>query len=277
MDAVDLMTAQENVFHSAMKILTASDHVLGVTAIGSYARDEQDVFSDIDLLCYLRDETRVGWKELYDQMRAMYPILWHGWLYDQNALFLFENGARLDIDFCRPSDLEKINEIPSVMRIVFDPDNVLQDKVLLEKKAKPADHPAWFEAGDPFFTHWFFWMFRQVVCWAKRSQQGSLNSFDKLANAIDSLTQIRTRLIEMRLWTLGEWNYLKVADPGFAALLAKTYPHFEPQEVIECAHMLLAAYEYACPVYCKKAGVVYPADKVIVLKELLAAFEQIEQ
>ena len=277
MDAENLMTAQEDVFHTALQILTASDHVLGVVSIGSYTRGEQDAFSDIDLLCYLCDETRVGWKELYDQMRAMYPILWHGWLYDQNALFLFENGARLDIDFLKPSDLEKINEIPSEKKIIFDPNKVLQEIVVLEKTPKPADHPAWFEAGDPFFTHWFFWMFRQVVCWAKRSQQGNQNSYDKLANAIDSLTQIRTRLIEMRLWTLEAWNYLKVADPGFAACLAKTYPRFDPQEVIECAHVLLGAYEYTCPLYCEKAGTVYPAEKVIVLKELLAAFEQVEQ
>ena len=118
-------------------------------------------------------------------------------------------------------------------------------------------------------------MFRQAVCWAKRSQQGGLNSFDKLAKAIDSLTQIRMRLIEMRLWTLGEWDYLKVADRGFAERLAKTYPHFEPQEVIECAHELLAAYEYACQPYCQKAGMVYPANKVIVLKDLLSAFEHL--
>jgi len=36
--------------------------------------------------------------------------------------------------------------------------------------------------------------------------------------------------------------------------------------VIECAHLLLTAYEYACPLYCKKVGTVYPADKVNALK-----------
>ena len=277
MDAEKLMTAQDDVFHIAMQILTSSDHVLGVVAIGSYARDEQDVFSDIDLLCFLRDENRVGWKDLYDQIRALYPILWHGWLYDQNALFLFDNGARLDVDFCRPSDIRKINEIPSEKKLLFDPHDVLHEIVLVDKGTKKADHPAWFEIGDPSFVHWFFWMFRQVVCWAKRSQQGSQSSYDKLANAIDSLTQIRTRLIEMRLWTLEEWNYLKVADAKFAVQLEKTFPHFDPQEVIECAHGLLAAYEYACPLYCEKAGSVYPAEKVSMLKALLVAFEQIEQ
>lgn len=70
----------------------------------------------------------------------------------------------------------------------------------------------------------------------------------------------------MRLWTLGEWDFLLAADPEFAARLAKTYPRFEPREVIECAHLLLTAYEYACPLYCKKVGTVYPADKVNALK-----------
>jgi predicted nucleotidyltransferase len=276
MDAVNLLTAQDDVFHSAMNILTSSDHVLGVIAIGSYARDEQDEFSDIDLICYLREDERIGWRDLYDRIRDMLPVLWHGWLYDQNALFLFENGARLDVDFCKPCEIEKINEIPSEKKILFDSEGVLQESVLLEKTPKSAEHPAWFEAGDPSFVHWFFWMFRQVVCWAKRSQQDKQNSYDKLANAVDSLTQIRTRLIEMRLWTLGEWNYLKVADSHFAASLAKTYPHFDPQEVIACAHELLSAYEFACPMYCQKAGTMYPAEKVSVLKELLSAFEQIE-
>ena len=276
MDAENLMAAQDDVFNRAIHILTSSDHVLGVIAIGSYARDEQDVFSDIDLICYLRDDERTGWRDLFDQIRVMHPILWHGWLYDENALFLFDNGARLDIDFCKPSDIEKINEIPSEKRILFDPFGFLQKKVVLGKLPRPADHPAWFEIGDPSFVHWFFWMFRQVVCWAKRSQQGGLNSFDKLANAIDSLTQIRTRLIEMRLWTLGEWNYLNVVDPGFAERLAKTYPSFDPQEVIDCTFLLLAEYEYACPLYCNKAGTVYPADKVIVLKELLSAFAKMD-
>ena len=276
MDAANLITAQDNVFDSALKMLTSSDHVLGVAAIGSYARGEQDVFSDIDLLCFLRDDERTGWNDLYDQIRTMHPILWHGWLYDENALFLFDNGARLDVDFLKPSSIEKINQVPSAKKILFDPEGVLREKVVCEKLPKPADHPAWFEAGDPSFVHWFFWMFRQVVCWAKRSQQRSQNSFDKLANSIDSLNQIRTRLIEMRLWTLGEWNYLKAVDQGFAKRLALTYPHFEPQEVIDCAFLLLAEYEYACPLYCQKAGTLYPAEKVIVLKELVSAFDQIE-
>jgi hypothetical protein len=277
MDAANLITAQDDMFDSALNILTSSDHVLGIAAIGSYARGEQDEFSDIDLLCYLRDDERTGWKDLYDQIRAIRPILWHGWLYDQNALFLFDNGARLDVDFCKPSDINKINEIPSEKKILFDPHGVLQEILVIEKTPKPADHPAWFQAGDPSFVHCFFWMFRQVVCWAKRSQQGKQNSYDKLANAVDSLNQIRTRLIEMRLWTLGEWNFLKLADQGLAERLSKTYPHFEPQEVINCAFLLLAEYEYACPSYCQKAGTMYPAEKVSVLKELLSAFEQIEQ
>lgn len=268
--------AQDDVFHSAILILTSSDQVLGVAAIGSYARDEQDVFSDIDLICYLHDDERTGWKDLYDRIRAMLPILWHGWLYDRNALFLFENGARLDVDFLKPFEIENINKIPSEKKIQFDPLGVLREKVVIEKTQKPTDHPAWFDMGDPFFTHWFFWMFRQMVCWAKRSQQGKQNSFDRLANAIDSLNQIRTRLIEMRLWTLGEWNFLKVADPGFAERLAKTYPHFDPQEVIDCAFLLLAEYEYACPLYCQKAGVTYPLDKARVLKDLLVAFDRID-
>ena len=128
MDAENLMSAQDDVFNRAIQILTSSDHVLGVIAIGSYARDEQDVFSDIDLVCCLRDDERNGWRDLYDQIRVMNPILWYGWLYDENALFLFENGARLDVDFLVPSDIDRINQIPTAKKILFDPDGVMQEK-----------------------------------------------------------------------------------------------------------------------------------------------------
>jgi len=128
MDAENLMAAQDDVFNRAIQILTSSDHVLGVVAIGSYARDEQDVFSDIDLMGYLRDDERIGWRDLFDQMRVLHPTLWHGWLFDENALFLFENGVRLDIDFYKPSDIEKINDIPSEKKILFDPDGFFTEK-----------------------------------------------------------------------------------------------------------------------------------------------------
>ena len=136
--------------------------------------------------------------------------------------------------------------------------------------------PKWFEPGDPAMIDWFFWMFRQVVCWARRGAQGDYRAYDKLANAVSSLADVRTRLVEMRLWTLGNKDYLARADPACASRLANTYPHLEPAEIIRCARLLLAEYEAVCPAYCQKANAAYPARKVAVMYRLIDEFEQLE-
>jgi hypothetical protein len=122
---------------------------------------------------------------------------------------------------------------------------------------------------------WFFWMFRQVVCWARRGAQNDYRAYDKLANAISSLAEVRTRLVEMRLWTLGIKDYLSRADAGLASRLALTYPRLHSDEIIQCAKLLLAEYEYVCPAYCQKANAIYPATKVEVMYRLIEEYEQV--
>ena len=51
---------QALILEEALNILRNDNRVLGITAIGSYARGEQDAFSDLDIGCYLRDEERRG-------------------------------------------------------------------------------------------------------------------------------------------------------------------------------------------------------------------------
>jgi len=93
------------IVEEVLRILRHDDRVLGIVAIGSYARGEHDAFSDLDIGCYLRGEERTGRQELYDQVGAVAPLLCRLWIYDVNALYLFENGVRLDLDFYRPSSL----------------------------------------------------------------------------------------------------------------------------------------------------------------------------
>jgi hypothetical protein len=140
----------------------------------------------------------------------------------------------------------------------------------------PVEHPKWFEPGDHAMIDWFFWMFRQVVCWAKRGAQQDYRAYEKFTNAINSLAEIRTRLVEMRLWTLGRKDYLKRVDADLACRMAQTYPHFQVDEIIQCAKLLLAEYEYVCPAYCQKANAVYPAKKVEIMCRLIEAYEQLE-
>ena len=267
---------QQEILNQALSLLENDEHVLGCVFTGSYARGEQDAFSDLDMACYLRDEERTGRKELFDQVGKIAPTLWQLWIYDLNALYLFENGVRLDLDFYRPSDLSNPSEVYTDAVIKYDPDGILRQLLSKVDTPRPAEHPKWFEPGDPAMIDWFFWMFRQVVCWAKRGAQKDHRSYDKLTNAISSLADIRTRLVEMRIWTSGTKDYLGRADPNLALRIAKTYPHFQAGEIIDCAKLLLAEYEYICPAYCQKANAIYPTRKVEIMRRLIKEYEQLE-
>ena len=266
---------QQEILDQALPILKNDPQVLGLVLAGSYARGAHDAFSDLDVACYLRDEERTGRQELYDRVASIAPTLWHLWVYDMHGLYLFENGVRLDLDFCRPSDLSNPTEVYTDRVIVYDPDGILVGSLPTAGTPLPAGHPQWFEPGDPAMIDWFFWMFRQVVCWAKRGAQGNYRSYNKLTNAIQSLADIRARLVEMRLWTLGTKDYLTRLDPACASRMTKTYPHFQADQIIECARLLLKEYEIICPAYCRKAHAVYPERKVKIMHRLIAEFERL--
>jgi predicted nucleotidyltransferase len=268
---------QQEIINQVLAILKNDSHVLGCVLAGSYARGEHDAFFDLDIACYLRDEERTGRQELFEQVGKIAPTLWQLWIYDQHALYLFENGVRLDLDFCKPSDTSAPTDVYSDTIVAYDPDGIIHQLMIQNPVTlQPAEHPKWFEPGDPAMIDWFFWMFRQVVCWAKRGAQGDYRSFDKLTNAISSLAEIRTRLVEMRFWTLGFKDYLGRVEPFCAARLAQTYPHFQAGEIIECARLLLAEYETICLDYCQKAKADYPARKVEIMYLLIEEFEQLE-
>jgi hypothetical protein len=119
-------------------------------------------------------------------------------------------------------------------------------------------------------------MFPQIVCWAKRGAQGGDRAYNKLANAVHSLDEVRTWLVEMRLWTAGVQDYLSRVDAECARRLAETYPHLRADEIIACAQRLLDEYERIVPAYCRKAGAVYPAHKAQTTRQLIAEFKQLE-
>ena len=276
MEHSEHLKRQGNIFEQVLAILKNDSRVLGIVTVGSYARGEQDAFSDIDVVCYLRDEERTGRPELYDQVGRIAPVLWKLWIYDLHALYLFENGVRLDLDFCRPSAIsENSTYAYTDASILYDPEGVLGQSLTAVDKPRVAEHPKWFQPGDLAMVDWFFWMFRQIVCWAKRGAQGGYGAYNKLSNAVDSLAEVRTRLVEMRLWTSGIQDYLGRIDVECAQRIAQTYPHLTADEVIKCAKLLLDEYEYVCPVYCKKAGCIYPAHKVVIIRRLIAEFEQL--
>ena len=129
---------QQDILNHVMAILENDPHVLGLVFAGSYARGEHDAFSDLDLACYLRDEERTGRQELFDQVGKIAPTLWQLYIYDVHALYLFENGVRLDLDFCKPSDLANPSEVYGTTIIAYDPDGVLRQSL----PESPVVHPA---------------------------------------------------------------------------------------------------------------------------------------
>lgn len=266
---------QSEVLEQTLTILKADRRVLGVVMAGSFARGQHDAFSDLDLGCTLRDKDRTGRSELYERVAGIAPLLCQLWVYDVHALYLFENGVRLDLDFFRPSDIPNTSEVYTDIMIMYDPDGALANSLPQSKTPRVAEHPKWFEPGDPAMIDWFFWMFRQVVCWSLRGAQGGYRAFSKLSNAMDSLAEVRTRLIEMRLWTLGIQDYLSRVDPECAQRIAQTHPHLRAEEIIGCTKLLLDEYETICPAYCHKAGAIYPAHKVTTMRGLIAEFEQL--
>ena len=101
---------QSEVLEQTLTILQGDRRVLGIVMAGSYARGQHDAFSDLDVGCYLRDTDRTGRQELYDRVAEIAPLLCQLLVYDLHALYLFENGVRLDLDFYRPSDIPNASE-----------------------------------------------------------------------------------------------------------------------------------------------------------------------
>jgi len=147
---------QQEIVNQVLTILKNDEHVLGCVFAGSLARGEQDAFSDLDLACYLRDEERTGREEIFYQVGRIAPTLWQLYIYDVHALYLYENGVRLDLDFCKPSDLSNPSEVYTDTLIAYDPDGVLYQLIPKVPTLQPAKHPKWFEPGDPAMIDWFF-------------------------------------------------------------------------------------------------------------------------
>jgi predicted nucleotidyltransferase len=264
---------QHALLRRLVDLCSAEPCVLGLAARGSYARGDNDAFSDLDLRCYLRDEERTGRAELHAKVAGLAPTLSVLYLYDRNGLYLYQDGVRLDLDYVPRSAVRGDRESSKVL---LDPDGVLAAELGADNAPEHRAHPRWWEPGDPAYATWFLWMFRQSYCFAKRGAQGGARSLSKLVSAADSIHQARTSLAEMRLWTLDAPGSLEAGDPELASRLARTYTHLTPAELLGATRALLDAYERACPEYCAKAGTPYPADKVAALRRVLDDFDRIE-
>ena len=155
---------QQEILDQVLALLKNDPNVLGCLISGSYARNEQDAFSDLDLACYLRDEELSGRQELYDQVGKIAPTLWHLWIYGVHALYLFENGVRLDLDFLKPSDIDHMSYVYTDTIIAYDPDGDITAFTAQIESAPPGRTPQMVPTRRPChdrlvlsgcFARWF--------------------------------------------------------------------------------------------------------------------------
>jgi predicted nucleotidyltransferase len=259
--------SQDEILRAVLRVCAADPNVLGVTATGSYARGQNDGFSDLDVAVYFADDGRTGSAALHKQVSEVAPTLCVLYLYDEDGLYLFHHGVRLDLTY-KPRGAVRIDPSEDA-RIIHDPEGVLTRELGTQYRPTPPSHPRFFEMGDPAYVRWFLWMFRQVYGWAGRAAQGDRRAFDKLFDAAASLQVIRTSLLEMGRWTLGSRDYFGVADPITAAELVQTFGPLVPSEVQAATRLLLGVYERICPAYCERAGIDFPVDDVARLRRVL--------
>lgn len=268
----ELKHLQSQAVERIAEVTRKNEHVLGLFQWGSMAVDANDAFSDVDLICFMDTEEKTGRLELFETVSNLHPLLSRLYLYDKFALYLFDNGIRLDLDFYRPSEVKQIDRTKA--KVLHDPKGFIAEH-LADHPVEKSPRPTWNDnEGD--LAEWFIWMFRQVYAWGRRAEQGSYKAFDKLLGAQNSLTEIRNKLLDIRRYLMDERDYIQRTDPELAARLARTFPDFTPAAVLSANRLLLEEFEVLVPSYYAQIGKTYPADKVGKLKRMLVAMDAIE-
>ncbi|MBV9596682.1 MAG: aminoglycoside 6-adenylyltransferase [Chloroflexi bacterium] len=274
LDHAQYRQLQETILQLVVQVCAADAQVLAVTVTGSYARGQNDAFSDLDVDVYFVDEPRTGATLLHQRVSQVAPTLSVLYLYDQNGLYLFDNGVRLGLTYKRRGEVRA--DSAASARIVHDPHGILKRELGTEHVLAHPVHPPYFQPGEPAYVHWFLWMFRQIYGWAKRAAQGDHRSLDKLLDAGASLQLVRGSLLQMRRWTLGSMDYIGVVDPDTATELARTFSLLTPDDVLIAVRQLLDLYERICPDYRARACVDYPVSQVARLREVLDTFDALK-
>jgi hypothetical protein len=264
-------TSQLTIVEAVAEILRVDHRVLGVSVFGSVAAETSDRYSDIDMNCWLRDDAKTGRAELYERVGSILPLICKLWIWDRHALYLFTDGARLDLDFLRPDEIRQADH--QTHKILHDPAGALFAGFASQAPLNAPNPLAHFSSIDGLMD-WFFWMARQTAGWSGRGETSPIRRYDKCAGAIDSLAQARARTIEMRLAMHGRWDYLERVDPSLAEELAETYPHrFDAASIQRANLQLLRITERVARDYCRFQNAQFPAEKFAAVYDILESFE----
>ena len=262
---------QKETITKVVKILKNNKNVLGCLLVGSVGIEKNDVFSDIDLICFLKNEEKIGREEIFSQVANIYKVLSKLYLYDKFALYLYENGIRLDLDFYKSSEVKPIDK--NNAKILYDPESFLI-KHLSDKVIEKSPMPKWNDnEGD--LEEWFLWMFRQVYSWSRRAELNKIKSFDKLLTSYNSLSEVRNKLLDIKRFMMKKRDYIQADDPQFTERISKTFPSFNAKSIIEANAKLLNEFELLMPLYYNQISKIYSKEKVEKLKDILNEFAKL--
>lgn len=266
-----ILTQQQQTIDFVVKILKSFAVVNSIFLMGSHAKGDPSPFSDIDVGFVFSNSERPFKEEIFLQISQISPALCTLWLFDRQGLFLFENGVRLDVDFLTEQNIESWNL--SQAKILYDPRDSLYQNINMIANTT-ASRPAWRdEEGD--LIEWFFWMFRQTYCYIRRAEIESERHFNKLYEAQRSMMLIRDKLIEMKIYLNGSWDYLNTIDQKFAQQLGDTFTNFQPDKMKKSTKKLFEIFERVAKVYCRAINAEFPSAKSDTMKQLFEIFDSV--
>ena len=268
----EFIKLQHKTINSITNLLESYKDVELIFITGSHSKSEESSFSDIDISFVFSDSSRPQKKEIFNKVTRLYPSLCALWLYDKNGLFLYQNGVRLDLDFLTQTDLEDWDL--SNVKIIYDPQNKYHEITHSVTKPVSAPKPKWRnEDGD--IIDWFYWMFRQAYCYIKRGKTNKRRSFNKLYNGQTSLNSIREKLLEMKVYLYGKWDYMNEIDSNYESKISLTFSDFNPDNMALATRKLFDLFEVTAAEYCEKEGRAFPKEKVIAMRKLFDDFDNV--
>lgn len=272
----DFIKLQHETIERVIDLLRSYQEVEAIFIMGSHAKGEESSFSDIDIGFVFSDPERPKREEIFNKVSNLYPSLCSLWLYDKQGLFLYNNGVRLDLDFLIPKDVDDWGDLSNV-KFAYDPKGKYQAKTKEPvNETSPAPIPKWRdEDGD--MIDWFFWMFRQTYCYVKRGETNERRSFDKLYSAQTSLSSIRAKLLEMKIFLNGKREYMSILDPNFASKMSDSFSNFDPNNMAKATRELFDLFELIAKAYCEKVDKDFPADKVASMRNLFDDFDNAQK
>jgi len=270
---MDQISLQAKIIDNITETLKKYKSVIGVVLRGSHVRNENSPFSDIDMIAFFDSDQRLCLKKIYNDISKIKPVLVTLYLiYNNNCLFLYENGVCVDLVVNGPSKLKDWDLTDS--KILYDPKGIVNKKIgQPEDNVSKPDKPRWNQ-NEGVFEDWFFWMFRSAYCCALQANLKPQKQFEKLNQANESINLSRGKLLDTYYYIKGKKDYLNKTNSVLEQKLICTYPSFNVKSMLKAVDALVEIYEIIISEYCIKENIVFPIGKLNIMKKLLGEFRK---